>query len=87
MGLRRHLGLVTLREGDMAAAPAARLADSLEKLAELQSGGRRVFRSSEFSRIHRERLVASGFLREVLRGWLICPGPGDAPGDTTPCLA
>jgi fido (protein-threonine AMPylation protein) len=71
----------------MAAAPAARLADSLERLAELQSRGRRVFRSSEFSRVHRERLVANGFLREAIRGWLICSGPGYSPGDTTPWFA
>ena len=71
----------------MATLPAARLADSLEKLAELQSGGRRIFHSSEFSRVHRERLLANGFLREVLRGWLICSGPSDAPGDTTPWFA
>jgi fido (protein-threonine AMPylation protein) len=64
-----------------------KLATSLEKLRKLQAGGRHVFRSNEFPRIDRERLLAQGFLREVIKGWLISISPGTAPGDTTPWFA
>lgn len=69
------------------AAPADRLAESLVRLGELQVNGRRVFRSTELTRAHRERLLKNGFLREVMRGWLISSGPGVDPGDTTPWFA
>jgi fido (protein-threonine AMPylation protein) len=64
-----------------------RLAASLEQLKELQRDGRRVFRSAEFGRAHRERLTRSGFLREVIKGWLVSSSPGAAEGDTTPWYA
>jgi hypothetical protein len=48
-----------------------KLASSLEKLHELQSGGRRVFRSKEFQCTDRERLLRQGFVREVIKGWVI----------------
>jgi hypothetical protein len=67
--------------------PNEKLAESLAKLKVLQEGGRRVFRSNELSRIHRERLVGNGFLQEVLRGWLISAGPGARAGDSTPWYA
>jgi fido (protein-threonine AMPylation protein) len=64
-----------------------KLASSLEKLHKLQSGDRRVFRSKEFPRADRERLLAQGFLREVIKGWVISASPDVAPGDTTPWFA
>jgi fido (protein-threonine AMPylation protein) len=64
-----------------------KLAASLEKLHQLQSDGRRVFWSNQFSRVDRERLLAQGFLREVIKGWLISTSPGTARGDTTPWFA
>lgn len=64
-----------------------RLASSLEQLKELQRDGRRVFRSSEFRRAHRERLTQNGFLREVIKGWLVSSSPGATDGDTTPWYA
>jgi fido (protein-threonine AMPylation protein) len=64
-----------------------KLASSLETLHRLQSSGRRVFRSKEFPRADRERLLAQGFLREVIKGWLISTSPDAAPGDTTPWFA
>ena len=68
--------------------PAAeKLAASLEILTALQESGSRVFRSSELPRTHRERLVRQGFLRPVIRGWLISSSPGAAPGDTSPWFA
>ena len=69
------------------AAPSEKLAGSLSLLEELQKGGRRVFRSGELTRVHRERLVRNGFLREVMKGWLISSSPDVAAGDTTPWFA
>lgn len=69
------------------ATAADRLAASLAQLEELQKGGRRVFRSHELTRVHRERLLENGFLREVIKGWLISCGPGVEPGDSTPWFA
>jgi fido (protein-threonine AMPylation protein) len=67
--------------------PNEKLAHSLAELENLQTGGRRVFRSSEFSRVHRERLLDAGFIQQVLRGWLISSSPGTAPGESTPWFA
>lgn len=69
------------------ATPADRLAASLAQLEELQRSGRRVFRTGELTRVHRERLVKNGFLREVVKGWLISSSPAVDPGDTTPWFA
>ncbi len=69
------------------ATPHEKLADSLDALKALQSDGRRVFRSSEIGRVHRERLVQNGFLRDVIKGWLISTGPHSNNGDTTPWYA
>ena len=67
--------------------PNEKLAQSLAELEKLQVGGRRVFRSQELSRVHRERLLHTGFLRQVVRGWLISSSPGTARGDSTPWFA
>jgi len=69
------------------ASPNKKLAESLHMLKALQEGGRRVFRSGELSRVHRERLLANGFLREVMKGWLISSGPSVREGDSTPWYA
>ena len=61
-----------------------RLAASLTVLQQLQGSGRRVFQSSELTRAHRERLLESGYLQEVIRGWLISASPGARAGDSTP---
>ena len=68
-------------------APYEKLAAALERLRELQSDGRRVFRSSEIGRAYRARLVAQGFLREVIKGWVISASPSTPEGDTTPWYA
>jgi fido (protein-threonine AMPylation protein) len=67
------------------AAPNEKLAESLDVLKALQEGGRRVFRSDEFSRVHRERLVENGFVQDVMKGWLISSSP--SAGDSTPWYA
>jgi len=69
------------------AEPQAKLADSLNVLKSLQEDGRRVFRSREFGRTHRERLLQNGFLQEVIKGWLISTSPGTRDGDSTPWFA
>ena len=69
------------------ATPNEKLAASLAQLQKLQGRGRRVFRSAELTRVHRERLVRNGFLREVMKGWLISSSPDADPGDTTPWFA
>ncbi len=69
------------------AAPNEKLAESLDVLKALQAGGRRVFRSDDLSRIHRERLVENGFLQEVMKGWLISSSPSARAGDSTPWFA
>jgi len=42
--------------------PHEKLALSLERLNILQLQGRRIFRSRELTRVHRERLLKNGFL-------------------------
>jgi hypothetical protein len=68
-------------------APHEKLAASLAKLKNVQAGGRRVFQSAEFSRSDRERLTKQGFLREVIKGWLISSAPEITEGDSTPWYA
>src|SRR3546814_5745844 len=66
------------------ALPHEKLATSLEILHKLQGAGRRVFRSAALSRVHRERLIAGGFLQPIVRGWVMSSDPAADPGDTTP---
>ena len=69
------------------AKPNEKLAASLVQLKNLQKGGRRVFRSNELTRIHRERLLRNGFIQEVMKDWLISSSPDTNPGDTTSWFA
>jgi fido (protein-threonine AMPylation protein) len=65
-------------------SPNEKLAESLDVLEALQQGNRRVFRSDDLSRVHRERLVENRFLQEVMKGWLISSSPDTEPGESTP---
>lgn len=65
------------------ASPGEKLADSLKVLKALQDEGRVAIRSTDLTRTHRERLVGTGFLKEVMRGWLIASNPADSPGEST----
>lgn len=65
------------------ARPQEKLAESLEVLRELQARGIVAVRSRDLSRTHRERLQASGFLKEVMKGWYIPTRPDEIPGDST----
>ena len=69
------------------AGPGEKLADSLKVLKSLQAENRRVFQSKEFGRVHRERLLRNGFLREVMKGWVISASPGTGDGDSTTWFA
>jgi fido (protein-threonine AMPylation protein) len=69
------------------ATPHAKLAESLAALRNLQKDGKRIFQSSEFGRTDRERLLEQGFLREVIKGWLVSTGPNTRLADTTPWYA
>ena len=63
-------------------APNRKLADSMEQLRSVL-GDRRVLRSGELSRTHRDRLARSGFLRRAAKGWLYVSNPAEAPDDAT----
>ena len=65
------------------AKPSEKLAKSLEALHELQKNGAIAIRSSDLSRTHRERLVRSGFLQEVIKGWYIPARPDESAGAST----
>ena len=66
------------------ASPSEKLAESLEVLHGLQNaGGGAAIRARDLTRTHRERLVANGFLREVIKGWYIPTRPDEAPGEST----
>jgi fido (protein-threonine AMPylation protein) len=70
--------------GGFMPSPNEKLAESLDELKALQQGNRRVFRSEDLSRVHRERLVENGFLQEVMKGWLISSSPDSQAGESTP---
>ena len=40
-------------------------------------------RAAELTRVHRERLVKNGFLREVMKGWYVPSRPDEAAGEST----
>ena len=69
------------------AKPNEKLAASLVQLRNLQEGGRRVFRSTELTRVDRERLLRNGFLQQVMKGWLISSNPDADPGESTSWFA
>ena len=65
------------------AKPSEKLAESLRQLKALQDNGSRVLRTRDISRVHRERLVANGFLVEVVKGWYALSRPTDYDADST----
>jgi Fic/DOC family len=65
------------------ATPSEKLADSLEKLKELQDDGVVAIKSDALSRTHRERLLENGFLEEVHKGWYMAVSPEAIRGDST----
>jgi len=66
------------------ATPPEKLAQSLEILRKLQtSEGAAAIRARDLSRTHRERLLANGFLQEVIKGWYIPSRPDEVKGEST----
>ena len=66
------------------ASPSEKLANSLEILHSLQNAnGAAAIRSRDISRTHRERLLANGFLQEVIKGWYIPSRPDEKKGEST----
>src|ERR1700722_17781883 len=66
------------------ATHSEKLATSLETLKKLIGDSKRaIFKSTEFSRVHKERLVKAGFLMEMKKGWLLLTDPTKNAGDST----
>ena len=66
------------------ATPPEKLAQSLEILHKLQTCGRRSRHPRKGpARTHRERLLANGFLQEVIKGWYIPSRPDEVKGEST----
>ncbi len=65
------------------ATQSEKLAQSLEVLKSLCEGGRTAIQSKDLTRTHRERLLATGFLQVVMKGWYICARPDFADGEST----
>jgi len=66
------------------ASPAEILTQSLGVLCRLQSAkGTAAIRARDMTRTHRERLLASGFLQKVIKGWYIPSRPDDVRGEST----
>ncbi|HOA94544.1 MAG TPA: Fic family protein [Quisquiliibacterium sp.] len=65
------------------ATPADKLAQSLDALKALQDTRAVAIRASDLTRVHRERLLRNGFIREVMKGWYIPARPDGAAGEST----
>jgi Fic/DOC family protein len=65
------------------ATPSQKLAESLEVLQNIQGRGVVAIRSQDLTRTHRERLIKSGFLQEVIKGWYIASRPDEQAGEST----
>ncbi len=63
--------------------PSEKLAESLERLKELQDSGVIAIKANDLTRVHRERLVANGFIKEVIKGWYIATPHDEHQGDST----
>ncbi len=59
------------------------LAESLKLLNKLQKSKGNVIKSVELPRYHRERLLKSGFIFEVIKGWYIISNPSENKGEST----
>lgn len=64
-------------------SPSEKLAASLDVLRKLQDLDVVAIRTGDLTRTHRERLLANGFLLEVMKGWYIPSRPDEATGDST----
>jgi Fic/DOC family len=65
------------------ATPADKLAQSLAALKALQDAKAVAIRATDLTRVHRERLLKNGFIREVMKGWYIPVRPDGPAGEST----
>ena len=65
------------------ATPGEKLSESLEKLKSIQDRGIVAIKSSDLSRVHKERLIKNGFIKEVVKGWYISTPHDEYKGDST----
>ena len=65
------------------ATPSQKLATSLEQLKIIQDKGITAIKSTTLARVHRERLLKNGFIKEVLKGWYITTPANEQAGDST----
>lgn len=65
------------------ATPADKLGQSLDALKALQDANAVAIRASDLTRVHRERLLKNGFIREVMKGWYIPIRPDGPAGEST----
>ncbi|HLP55030.1 MAG TPA: Fic family protein [Fluviicola sp.] len=65
------------------ATPGEKLAASLEELKKLQDADIVAIKSSALSRVHRERLIENGFIKEVAKGWYLSVPNDEQDGDST----
>lgn len=65
------------------ATPGEKLAQSLEVLKKLHDKCITAIKTSELKRVHRERLLKNGFLKEVVKGWYISVPSDEPQGDST----
>jgi hypothetical protein len=65
------------------ATPQDKLAQSLAVLKKLQDEGIVAIHTKNITRTHRERLVKSGFIKEVMKGWYIPSRPEEPAGEST----
>nr|WP_320191558.1 Fic family protein [uncultured Desulfobacter sp.] len=63
--------------------PQDKLAKSLAVLKKLQDEGIVAIHTRNMTRTHRERLVKTGFIKEVMKGWYIPSRPEEPAGDST----
>ena len=63
--------------------PADKLAESLAVLKTLQDAGIVAIKTNHLTRVHRERLLKQGFIREVMKGWYILARPDGPSGEST----
>ena len=60
-----------------------KLSESLAVLKKLQDEGIVAIQTKNITRTHRERLVRSGFIKEVMKGWYIPASPEEQTGEST----
>ena len=60
-----------------------KLSESLAVLKKIQDDGIVAIQTKNMTRTHRERLVKSGFIKEVMKGWYIPARPEEPTGEST----